>query len=148
MKSSSHIELALLLAILLKAINSFQTRQTFIRPTISVSGNTIKSINPNPRKMSSTILQVSPKALLGEGMQKFRGGDIQGSIDLFDEVDKSASDGSLRPYLWQRGISYYYADQFKEGSDQVSKAFFTIFHFSCILLLIMRPHDSILETFT
>lgn len=68
---------------------------------------------------SSTVSEGgSPRQLLSRGMQKFKEGDIQGSIDLFDAVDRSAPDGSLRPYLWQRGISYYYADQFQEGSDQ------------------------------
>lgn len=61
---------------------------------------------------------MSPKRLLNTGMQKFKEGDIQGSIELFDAVDRSAPDGSLRPYLWQRGISYYYADRFQDGSNQ------------------------------
>ena len=70
---------------------------------------------------SSTVSEGgSPRQLLSRGMQKFKEGDIQGSIDLFDAVDRSAPGGSLRPYLWQRGISYYYADRFQEGSDQVS----------------------------
>jgi lipoprotein NlpI len=49
-------------------------------------------------------------------MQLFRQGDINGSIDLFDRAD--AMDKSIRPFLWQRGISYYYADRFQEGSEQ------------------------------
>lgn len=56
---------------------------------------------PAPRKVS-------------EGMERFRRGDIQGSIESFDS---SVSPGS-KAYLWQRGISYYYADDFEKGSQQ------------------------------
>ena len=70
--------------------------------------------------VSSSTQGGSPKQLLSKGMQQFREGNIQESIELFDAVDQSAPDGSLRPYLWQRGISYYYADMFQKGSDQVS----------------------------
>lgn len=62
----------------------------------------------------------SPRQLVSQGMQAFRRGNVQGSIDLFDQADRMVPDGSLRPFLWQRGISYYYADRFQDGSDQVS----------------------------
>lgn len=58
----------------------------------------------------------SRRQLVSKGMNLFRQGDINGSIDLFDSAE--AADKSLRPFLWQRGISYYYADRFQEGSDQ------------------------------
>lgn len=51
-----------------------------------------------------------------QGMQRFRQADVDGSIALFDQAEKL--DSSLRPFLWQRGISYYYANRFQEGSDQ------------------------------
>jgi len=40
------------------------------------------------------------------GMQLFKTGDIDGSIELFDRA--LALDPSVRPYLWQRGLSLYY----------------------------------------
>jgi tetratricopeptide (TPR) repeat protein len=49
-------------------------------------------------------------------MQVFRQGDVAGSIELFDRAE--AVDPTIRPYLWQRGLSYYYADRFREASDQ------------------------------
>jgi lipoprotein NlpI len=58
----------------------------------------------------------SPRHFVLQGMQRFRQGDIDGSIELFDRAE--SLDSSLRPFLWQRGISYYYADQFQKGSDQ------------------------------
>ena len=61
---------------------------------------------------------VNPRLLVSRGMNTFREGNVEESIQMFDRADNAAPDGSLRPFLWQRGISYYYADRFKEGSDQ------------------------------
>ena len=84
-----------------------------------------------PRQQGTTLLQmsstpptfmdevVSPRQLVSQGMEAFRRGDIQGSIDLFDKADAKVPDGSLRPYLWQRGLSLYYADRFQDASEQV-----------------------------
>jgi hypothetical protein len=52
-------------------------------------------------------------------MQSFRDGDVSSSLAYFDRADNAVPDGSLRPFLWQRGISYYYLNQFRDGSDQV-----------------------------
>lgn len=67
---------------------------------------------------NASALQASPRALVNAGMQAFREGKVKASIDLFDQADESVPDGSLRPFLWQRGISYYYNDDFQKGSDQ------------------------------
>eukprot|EP00804_Cyclotella_cryptica_P021747 CCRYP_012896-RE/>CCRYP_012896-RE protein AED:0.33 eAED:0.33 QI:76/0.5/1/1/0/0/3/416/176 len=60
----------------------------------------------------------SPRTLIRKGMQSFREGDVSSSLSFFDRADDVVTDGSLRPYLWQRGISYYYLDRFMEGSKQ------------------------------
>jgi hypothetical protein len=78
---------------------------------------TAVNVNANSNGME---VQLSPRQLVRQGMDRFRGGDIAGSIDSFDLADRAVPDGSLRPFLWQRGISYYYANQFEKGSQQVS----------------------------
>lgn len=55
--------------------------------------------------------------LVTKGMDAFRQGKIRESIQFFDEAEE-ASNGKLSPYLWQRGISYYYVDEFQKGSNQ------------------------------
>jgi hypothetical protein len=72
-----------------------------------------------PSSIASSELE-SPRTLIRKGMQSFRDGDVSASLDYFDRADNAVDDGSLKPYLWQRGISYYYLDQFRKGSDQVS----------------------------
>ena len=54
--------------------------------------------------------------LVFRGMDAFRNGQVDLSIQLFDQAE--AIKPSLTPYLWQRGLSYYYADRFAEASQQ------------------------------
>ena len=58
----------------------------------------------------------NPNAYIRRGMVKFQLGKIDESIDDFDMAEKL--DARLKPYLWQRGLSYYYADRFAEGAQQ------------------------------
>jgi len=64
-----------------------------------------------------TIINESPRTLLQKGMQSFRSLDVPPSLTYFDQADALAN-GGLSPYLWQRGISYYYLDEFQKGSQQ------------------------------
>lgn len=57
---------------------------------------------------------LTPRQFVEEGMNSFRRGDMQGSIDNFD----ASVPPGFRGYLWQRGISYYYAENFAAGSQQ------------------------------
>ena len=80
-----------------------------------------------PNKNSSFALfaqredigQMQPKQLVSLGMKTFAESRVQDSIELFDRADEGVPNGSLTPFLWQRGISLYYADRFQEGSNQV-----------------------------
>lgn len=58
------------------------------------------------------------RQLVSDGMQAFRQGQIEDSIRLFDAADAQVGDGSLHPFLWQRGLSLYYAGRFDEASQQ------------------------------
>ncbi|MEJ1934404.1 hypothetical protein WDZ92_29770 [Nostoc sp. NIES-2111] len=58
----------------------------------------------------------NPNAYIRRGMVKFQLAKIDESIDDFDTAEKL--DSRLKPYLWQRGLSYYYADRFAEGAQQ------------------------------
>jgi len=64
-----------------------------------------------------TIINESPRQLLQKGIQSFRSLDVPSSLTYFDQADDLAN-GGLSPYLWQRGISYYYLDEFQKGSQQ------------------------------
>lgn len=66
-------------------------------------------------KTDSTDPYLAQK-LVFRGMDAFRNGQVDLSIQLFDQAE--AMKPSLTPYLWQRGLSYYYADRFAEASQQ------------------------------
>jgi tetratricopeptide (TPR) repeat protein len=49
-------------------------------------------------------------------MASFQLGHIAASIDDFDRAEQL--NPALTPYLWQRGIAYYYAERFEDGVKQ------------------------------
>lgn len=50
------------------------------------------------------------------GMALFRNGDVTGSIKEFDIA--MTKNPNLAAYMWQRGLSLYYAERYAEGSKQ------------------------------
>jgi len=66
---------------------------------------------------ASTEDRSTARSLVFQGMEAFRKGDVEGSIRLFDQAER-VQGPSLTPYLWQRGISYYYANDFAQASRQ------------------------------
>jgi hypothetical protein len=67
------------------------------------------------RRMTYLSMSDTPSyKYVAQGMDLFREGDVEGSIKSFDA---SVPPGS-NAYLWQRGLSYYYADEFGKGSKQ------------------------------
>jgi hypothetical protein len=59
---------------------------------------------------------VSGRKLVFQGMEAFRAGQITESIQLFDQA--ATVQPSLQPFLWQRGISLYYANEYASASRQ------------------------------
>eukprot|EP00270_Netrium_digitus_P017637 TRINITY_DN6520_c0_g1_i2.p1 TRINITY_DN6520_c0_g1~~TRINITY_DN6520_c0_g1_i2.p1 ORF type:complete len:303 (+),score=44.84 TRINITY_DN6520_c0_g1_i2:192-1100(+) len=51
-----------------------------------------------------------------KGMQLFVKGDVEGSLAEFDRALEL--DADHRPFLWQRGLSLFYADRFEEAAQQ------------------------------
>jgi hypothetical protein len=82
---------------------------------------------------------LQPRQLISLGMKTFAEMKINESIELFDKAEEKAGNGALTPFLWQRGISLYYANRFQEGSDQVCQLLDS--SFSIIALL----HSNLLQ---
>ncbi|MCC5615842.1 hypothetical protein LC605_12330 [Nostoc sp. CHAB 5836] len=55
-------------------------------------------------------------AYIRRGMVNFQLAKIDESIQDFDMAEEL--DARIKPYLWQRGLSYYYAERFAEGAQQ------------------------------
>jgi len=65
------------------------------------------NINTQPNNLNAYIRR---------GMVYFKLGKIEESIQDFDHAEKL--DTQITPYLWQRGLAYYYAERFAEGAKQ------------------------------
>ena len=63
--------------------------------------------------------QIRTSALQRRGESRFFKADIKGSIADFDEVIKMKP--SQDPYHWQRGLSYYYAEEYQKGKEQFER---------------------------
>lgn len=57
-----------------------------------------------------------PKAYIQRGMVHFQLADINAAIADFDMAE--IIEPELKPYLWQRGLAYYYAGRFGDGARQ------------------------------
>lgn len=55
-------------------------------------------------------------AYIQRGMFYFKLAKVEESIQDFDTAEKL--DDKITPYLWQRGLSYYYVERFAEGAKQ------------------------------
>lgn len=63
-----------------------------------------------------TAAAPSANAYVQRGMMQFKLGRIAASIADFDQAEQL--NPALTPYLWQRGLSYYYAARFADGARQ------------------------------
>jgi tetratricopeptide (TPR) repeat protein len=58
----------------------------------------------------------NPQLYMHRGMAHFKLGDVTASIADFDRAEQL--NPNLTPYLWQRGLAYYYAERFADGAKQ------------------------------
>ena len=58
----------------------------------------------------------NPQVYIQRGMVYFKLGSITAAIGDFDRAEHL--NPTLTPYLWQRGLAYYYAERFADGAKQ------------------------------
>ena len=77
------------------------------------------------RRPGSSRISSLPTRLFGvnearqrvsEGMLAFRQSQVPKSIELFDQAEQE--EPRYAPFLWQRGLSYYYANEFTKARQQ------------------------------
>jgi tetratricopeptide (TPR) repeat protein len=61
----------------------------------------------------------NPHLYVQRGMTYFKMGRIAAAIADFDRAEQL--NPALTPYLWQRGLAYYYAERFAEGAVQFAR---------------------------
>jgi lipoprotein NlpI len=78
----------------------------------------VSSVTSEVQRLT-TALGADPQSAqlhIKRGMALFQLGNIAASIDDFDRAARL--NPAITPYLWQRGIAYYYAGRFEDGAQQ------------------------------
>ena len=96
------------------------------RPAVVAVGGTIFGVitgcseaSASVRKQRGEIQEYvgqNPRIYVSNGMERFRQGDVEGSLREFDKAIES--DPQYGDYLWQRGLSLYYAGEYEAASLQ------------------------------
>lgn len=78
----------------------------------------IAALEADLERLTSRLTAEAPSAnaYVQRGMMQFKLGRIAASIADFDQAEQLQP--ALTPYLWQRGLSYYYAARFDDGARQ------------------------------
>lgn len=97
-----------------------QLRRVFVAGTVAglaaVAGGVAALSALAATAMSSKGARLEAQDAVRRGMRRFVEGDVGGSLEDFDKA--LMLDPSQSPYLWQRGLSLYYAGRFQEGAEQ------------------------------
>ena len=78
----------------------------------------ISALEVDLERLTSRLTTEAPSAnaYVQRGMMQFKLGRMAASIADFDRAEQLQP--ALTPYLWQRGLSYYYAARFDDGARQ------------------------------
>lgn len=91
-------------------------RSAFTRSAASfIAGTALVSAQPRPAPADTNAALADVRV----GMRQFRTGDVAGSIEAFDRALQA--EPALDPYLWQRGISLYYAGRYADAAAQFAR---------------------------
>ena len=85
--------------------------------SLQVSRRRLLSAAPAPlATLASPAAASDARTLARQGMSAFEKGEVEESIKMFDAAEEA--DPRYATRLWQRGLSYYYADRFKDARKQ------------------------------
>jgi tetratricopeptide (TPR) repeat protein len=98
-----------------------QTRSiagAFIPPGETIRMHDLSSVASEVQRLATALAEnpLNAQLYIQRGMASFQLGDIGAAIEDFDRAEHLLP--TLTPYLWQRGIAYYYAERFEDGARQ------------------------------
>jgi len=88
------------------------TRRSFLANIPAAAGNAAAVLLP----VGAAHAAAGGTPSVAEGMSAFAAGDVERSVQIYDAV--IAADPRRIPYLWQRGLSLYYAGDYAAGAEQ------------------------------
>lgn len=89
-------------------------RGFFAAAAVTVSSSTLPDMLLGNNDARVAIAAGIPSVY--EGMSAFASNKVEESVEIYDSIIRD--DPRRKPYLWQRGLSLYYAGRYKEGADQ------------------------------
>jgi tetratricopeptide (TPR) repeat protein len=92
-----------------------QPRRSFLAITIA-AGASVSS--PSLGFLSSNNANANAANLpsIYEGMSAFASNKVEESVAIYDSIIQD--DPRRKPFLWQRGLSLYYAERYQDGAEQ------------------------------
>ncbi len=109
LSSSSRITCkALVLSSLPEIPTSEQSRRSFLAIAASAS-----VLSP---ALTSNIANAANVPSVYEGMSAFASNKVEESVAIYDAIIRE--DPRRKPFLWQRGLSLYYIERYKDGAEQ------------------------------
>jgi len=87
------------------------------RSSASSNAQSTSSNTESDQRFSQRITKTrNVNSLFNEGVRMFEQNQVERSVECFDQLIKLSP--PAKPFLWQRGLSLYYAGKFQEGADQ------------------------------
>jgi len=102
-----------LAAALSPSVPSTATRRSFLQKPFSTLATVVIGATLLPNDAQAAIAGPSS---VSDGMAAFAAGEIDRSIEIYDSI--ILAEPQRRPYLWQRGLSLYYAERYRDGAEQ------------------------------
>lgn len=114
--------LVLMLALSLDSASSGVSRRSLVHGAARLGGaGAVGAAGSRAAVAVESNPLATPRSLVARGMQRFRAGDVGGSIEAFDAA--MSLDPRFGDVLWQRGLSLYYADEFDKAAQQFERDF-------------------------
>ncbi len=88
------------------------TRQQSRRSFLAIAAGA-SAVTPS---LWSNIANAASVPSIYEGMSAFASNKVEESVSIYDAIIRE--DPRRKPFLWQRGLSLYYAERYKDGAEQ------------------------------
>ena len=98
-------------ALLSTLLALYPSQPCALRPAAHLSRRRLLAVAP-----LASVAPAIAASPVREGMSAFSANRVEESIEIFDKI--LTVQPTSKPYLWQRGLSLYYAEKFEAGADQ------------------------------
>ena len=95
--------------------SSTTNRRSFIAAAAAATTPSLAGLISN-NDSNSNVANAATVPSVYDGMSAFASNKVEQSVEIYDAI--ITDDPRRKPYLWQRGLSLYYAGRYKDGAEQ------------------------------